>query len=224
MHVNRKGGETEKFVERYIDKVVELGQNEDEADQEDQQDEPEVDLLLTPDEQAEQMVESFYNKFLINSEGSAASDNVDITWLLQAVPTKVLPLNIDQIRKFNFLTLQDAIIARENAEQVTSFEYYDRKNKQRVTTVKDLVITQMKNLFKIEENLVDVKEKLQKNEQLLKEYEDMQEEWAQDRQRIINEEVEREAERRQNPQGLPLQKAAKEPKSKGKGKKKKAGA
>jgi len=62
------------------------------------------------------MVESFYNKFLINSEGSAASDNVDITWLLQAVPTKVLPLNIDQIRKFNFLTLQDAIIARENAE------------------------------------------------------------------------------------------------------------
>ena len=35
MHVNRKGGDTEKFVENYIDKVVELGQNEDEADQED---------------------------------------------------------------------------------------------------------------------------------------------------------------------------------------------
>ena len=65
-----------------------------------------------------------------------------------------------------------------------------------MTTVKDLVITQMKNLFKIEENLVDVKEKLQKNEQLLKEYEEMQEEWAQDRQRIINEAAEREVERR----------------------------
>mmetsp|Transcript_34574 Transcript_34574/g.42581 ORF Transcript_34574/g.42581 Transcript_34574/m.42581 type:complete len:98 (-) Transcript_34574:285-578(-) len=95
--------------------------------------------MLTPDEQNEQIVEDFFNKFLINSEGSAACDNVDITWLLQAVPNKVLIFNIDQIRKFNFLILQNAIIALENAETVTSFEFYDKKNKNRVNDVKTIV-------------------------------------------------------------------------------------
>ena len=103
---------------QYIGQVIEVEQNEEEAEAEEQQEEPDeqVEIMLTPDEQAEEIVGSFFDKFLINSEGSAASDTVDIAWLLQAVPTRIQPLNVDQIRKFNFLTLQNAIIAYENAE------------------------------------------------------------------------------------------------------------
>lgn len=90
---------------------------------------------------------------MVNSEGSATNDNVDITWLLQAVPTRVLKLNISQVRKFNFLTLQNAIIAFENADVVKSFDFYDKKNGKRVNKVKDIVVNQMKDLKKIERGL-----------------------------------------------------------------------
>ena len=112
MYINRKGGDTETIVAGYLEKVVENEQNDVEVDEEEKKDEPEPETLHLEDlDGKEQIVERFYNGFLINSEGSAASDNVDITWLLKAVPTKVLPLNINQIRKFNFLILQNAIIA-----------------------------------------------------------------------------------------------------------------
>ena len=96
----------------------------------------------------------------------------------------MLKLNIDQVKKFNFLTLQNAIIAYENADMVTSFDFYDKKNSTRVNNVKNLVLNQMKNLKKIEGNLQDVKDKLQKNEKFLKEYEEMQEQWAEDKKNI----------------------------------------
>ena len=79
---------------------------------------------------------------------------------------------------------------------MTSFEYYDKKNKTRVTTVKNIVLNQMSNLLKIEGNLTDVKEKLQKNEQLLKEYEEMQEDWAIEKQKLVEREVQRQADAR----------------------------
>ena len=60
---------------------------------------------------------------------------------------------------------------------MTSFEFYDKKNQTRVTNTKGLVLKQMENLRKIEERLKDVKEKLQKNEQFLKEYDDVIEIW-----------------------------------------------
>lgn len=69
------------------------------------------------------------------------------------MPTRVLKLNISQVRKFNFLTLQNAIIAFENADVVKSFDFYDKKNGKRVNKVKDIVVNQMKDLKKIERGL-----------------------------------------------------------------------
>ena len=43
--------------------------------------------------------------FKVNSEGSSTADNVNIVWLLYAVPTKVLAQNVHQIKKFKFVTL-----------------------------------------------------------------------------------------------------------------------
>ena len=109
---------------------------------------------------------------------------MDITWLLQAVPTRVLELNINQVKKFNFLTLQNAIIAYENADMVTSFDFYDKKNSMRVNSVKNIVLDQMIHLTTIKENLIDVKDKLQKNETFLIEYEEMQKQWAEEKRKI----------------------------------------
>lgn len=108
---------------------------------------------------------------MINSDGSTASDTVDITLLMQAIPTPVLSLNIDQIKLFNLIILQDAIVAHENAETVTSFEFYDKKNKKRVADVKEIVNNQFNNLKKVEGNLKALKEKLSDHKILLSEYE-----------------------------------------------------
>lgn len=82
------------------------------------------------------------------------------------------------------MTLQNAIIAFENADVVKSFDFYDKKNGKRVSKVKDIVVYQMKDLKKIERGLQDVKEKLQKNEKFLREYEEMTEQWEIDKKRI----------------------------------------
>ena len=59
--------------------------------------------------------------------------------LLRATPNKVISLTLSQIQKFRFLILQDAIDAHKNSDRVTSFEFYDKKNKTRVNTVKSQV-------------------------------------------------------------------------------------
>jgi len=99
----------------------------------------EEDLSLGPSADSESIVTDFFTKFVVNSEGSSASDNVDIVLLMKAIPTKIHINNINDVRKFNFLVLEDAIIAYENKEDVTSFEFYDKKNKKRVSDVKDTV-------------------------------------------------------------------------------------
>ena len=104
---------------------------------------------------------------------------------------------------------------------MTSFEYYDKKNKTRVTAVKDIVIKQMRNLFNIDKNLVTVKEMLQKNEGLLNEYEELIKGWDKERKRITDEEVKREARNQMAPeQDAGEQKESKKGIGKGKGKNK----
>ena len=88
--------------------------------------------ILEPAKNEVELVESFFNKFLINSDGSTATDNVNIVFLLRAVPKKVTTTNVHQIDLFRMLDLQNAMVAYENAEMVTSFGFYDRKNKKRV--------------------------------------------------------------------------------------------
>ena len=74
--------------------------------------------------------------FIINAESSATNDQVDITLLLKAIPTSIsTDIALEDTRKFKFLTMDNATIAKSNSNQVTSFEYYDKKNKTRVSQV-----------------------------------------------------------------------------------------
>ena len=73
----------------------------------------------------------------------------------------------------------------ETAEQVTSFEFYDKKNNNRVTLVKNLVNQQMSTLVGIEKQLATVKDKLQKNDKFLNEYDQMQVNWKQEKEKLV---------------------------------------
>lgn len=84
------------------------------------------------------------------------------------------------------MTLQNASIALQNIEQVTSFEYYDKENRTRVSGIKTVVIQQTEKLKKVEGELKKLKESIQKNDSLLKEYEMMQVEWKMEKQRIMD--------------------------------------
>ena len=45
------------------------------------------------------------------------------------------------------------MVAYENALMVTSFDYYDRKNKKRVALVKEIITNGKENVTKIHENV-----------------------------------------------------------------------
>ena len=95
--VTRQGVGTEKVVKQLISKVVDDQQmdgDEEQPEEEPKQDEEADDPMLAPEEKSELCVEAFFEKFKVNSEGSATADNVDITLLLQAVPDKVLTYNV----------------------------------------------------------------------------------------------------------------------------------
>lgn len=106
--------------------IQEDAQEEDNEEEEEKQSEPDIaDQMYEVEADCEKIVDGFFNKFVINADGKTAHDTVDITLLMQAVPSPVLMSNIDEIRLFRLITLQDAIVAFENEETVTSFEYYD---------------------------------------------------------------------------------------------------
>lgn len=103
---------------------------------------------MNADEQADQQVEDFLSKFLIGSE-STFLDNIDLVIMLKALPGKITKYNMHQISLFNFNILQSAIIAFLNEDIVNAFEFYDKKNRDRVSNVRDLIIRQKDNLDKV---------------------------------------------------------------------------
>ena len=71
------------------------------------------------------------NKFLIGTESSFL-DSINIILMLKTMPSKIVDFNLDQMLTFDFSTLQNSLIAFQNAEQVQAFKYFDDKNKDRV--------------------------------------------------------------------------------------------
>ena len=183
--INREGGQTERIVGVFVDQVVEVGANggdeaaEGEEDvKEEKPDEGEDDLSYAPTPEQARIVASFFDCFKQSTEGSSSSDSVNLVLLMRAVPTKVHQQNVAEKRKFKFIVLEDAVIAYANKEDVTSFDYYDKKNKKRVSDVKALVAQQTANLETIEQNLSTVDGKLESAEQVLVAYQAVAEQWA----------------------------------------------
>jgi len=58
---------------------------------------------------------------------------------------------------------------------VNSFEFFDLKNRDRVSIVRELIMSQKENLDKVEGIMLNVKDRVQKNEDILIEFSEM---WA----------------------------------------------
>ena len=69
--MNKEGGYTEKIVSGFIERMAEAEVNEEDEEQKGQEQEPEPEMVFSPDEIAETIVAGFFDRFLINSEGSA---------------------------------------------------------------------------------------------------------------------------------------------------------
>lgn len=95
---------------------------------------------MSADEQADKCVEEFLEKFLIGSE-STFLDNIDLVLMLKALPGPITMYNLEQISLFNFHILQSSIIAYLNEDIVNAFEFFDTKNRDRVSNVRDLILS-----------------------------------------------------------------------------------
>ena len=188
--INREGGQTERIVGVFVDQVVEAGADGGEAaegeedEKEEKPDEGEDDLSYAPTPEQARIVASFFDCFKQSTEGSSSSDSVNLVLLMRAVPTKVHQHNVAEKRKFKFIVLEDAVIAYANKEDVTSFDYYDKKNKKRVSDVKALVAAQTANLQTIERNLGTVQAKLEGAEQVLVAYQGVAEQWEKEKKEV----------------------------------------
>ena len=58
---------------------------------------------------------------------------------------------------------------------MNSFEFFDLKNRDRVSIVRELIMSQKENLDKVEGIMLNVKDRVQKNEDILIEFSEM---WA----------------------------------------------
>lgn len=66
-----------------------------------------------------------------------------------------------------------AIIAFQIEDLVKAFDHFDKKNKERVGNIRDLIMGQKKNLEEVEKKMTSVKANVQKNEKFLNEFRTM---------------------------------------------------
>ena len=93
--------------------------------------------------------------------------------MLKAIPIEIIMQRLNQVKKFNFLYLQSALIAKSNADFVDAFEHYDGLNKHRVNNIKNTIIQQKKNLDECKENTDKLKDMIWNNENTLTEFTEM---------------------------------------------------
>ena len=90
-------------------------------------------------------------------------DSLDLRLMLTALYQPVHRNNIDQLKLYQFHTLQSAIIAFSNEDIVTAFEFFDEKNEKRTRDVRELIMDQKKNLDNVDTIMRNVKMQVTSN-------------------------------------------------------------
>jgi hypothetical protein len=74
---------------------------------------------------------------------------------------------------FYFQKFQNSMIAFQNADQVKSFEFFDKKNRTRVHNIRGCILAQKDNLNTVTGIMNKVKDLVQDHEHILVDYEEM---------------------------------------------------
>lgn len=93
--------------------------------------------------------------------------------MMKALPIPIMAKNRAKVSMFMFNILQASLIAFSTTGSVQAFEFYDKLNKKRVMTVSDIILAQKTQLENVQRTMNEVQAKVQQNERILSEYQEM---------------------------------------------------
>ena len=124
------------------------------------------------DENEDDFVESVLDMFKVGTEATF-TDEVNLMLMVKALSNRIIINDLENFKMFSMETVQQSLIKFINSSQVNSFEFFDNKNNERVQAIKQQIIDQKNNLTEVQSIMDDVKALVQKNEQVLTNYEEM---------------------------------------------------
>ncbi len=77
------------------------------------------------------VVDQFLSKFVIMPE-SGLRDQIDIKLMIKALPNRIMSYSLETVEMFNFRIFQESLHAYQNLDMVKVFEFFDKKNKERI--------------------------------------------------------------------------------------------
>ena len=124
------------------------------------------------DHDEDEFVESVLDMFKVGTEATF-TDEVNLMLMVKALSNRIIINDLENFKMFSMETVQQSLIKFINSSQVNSFEFFDNKNNERVQAIKQQIIDQKNNLTEVQSIMDDVKALVQKNEQVLTNYEEM---------------------------------------------------
>lgn len=124
------------------------------------------------DEKEDQFIEEILTKFLVGTEATFL-DEVNLMLMVMALSNRLVSqVDLINFKMFNMSTVQQSLVKFINSSQVNSFEFFDKKNDERVQIIRKQIIQQKDNLHTVQSIMNKVKNLVQKNEQVLTNYEE----------------------------------------------------
>jgi len=114
------------------------------------------DDIMMPAED-EKIARNFLNCFLLNDEGSAISQ-INLLLFFRSIPDYIKMDNLRRVKLYNFKLMQESLVAYMNTDDVSAFEYFDDKNKDRVLLVTNQLHVQKKSIGSIKDTLASLEQ------------------------------------------------------------------
>ena len=90
----------------------------------------------------------FLEKFVLESE-SSIDGHIDLILVIKSLPDYINKNTYSRAELFKFRVFQNSLIAHQNADIVDAFEYFDKRNKDRVYSIKEKLSKQTEELESI---------------------------------------------------------------------------
>jgi len=81
--------------------------------------------------------------------------------MIKALPNRVMNYGLEAVEMFNFRIFQESLHAYQNLDMVKFFEFFDKKNKERIQNVRNKILYQKELIADSSELLEKVIEKFE---------------------------------------------------------------
>jgi hypothetical protein len=73
---------------------------------------------------------------------SGLRDQIDIKLMINALPNRIMSYSLETVEMFNFRIFQESLHAYQNLDMVKVFEFFDKKNKERIQLIRNKLLSQ----------------------------------------------------------------------------------